>query len=97
MPHNDILNDKRIKEVFREYVKSNEDELELKNVHIQLEKEPDYMFVVKWDRKDVLTDQLQAIEQYYQTLKRDTNETFGLLENRDYVYKADKEEYGDVR
>ena len=56
MPHNDILNDKRIKEVFREYVIANAEELRRKKVHIQLEKEPDYIFVVKWDRKEVLTD-----------------------------------------
>lgn len=56
MPHNDILNDRRIKEVFREYVIANAEELRRKKVHIQLEKEPDYMFVVKWDRKEVLTD-----------------------------------------
>ena len=42
------------------------------------------MFVVKWDRKEVLTDQLQAIEEYYQAVKRDRKETFGLLFNQYY-------------
>ena len=35
---------------------ANEKELLEKKVNITLNKEPDYMFVVKWDRKDVLTD-----------------------------------------
>lgn len=56
MPHNDILNDPRIKEVFKNYMAANEKELLEKKVNITLNKEPDYMFVVKWDRKDVLTD-----------------------------------------
>ena len=43
------------------------------------------MFVVNWERKHVLTDQLHAIEEYYQeTVKRDRSETFGLLENLDF-------------
>ena len=66
MPHNDILNDKKIKEVFNEYVIANSDELKSKKIHIQLDKEPDYMFVVTWLRREVLTDQLFAIEEYYQ-------------------------------
>ena len=34
MPHNDILGDPRIKELFREYVVANEDELKKKKIHI---------------------------------------------------------------
>lgn len=39
--------------------------LDEKKVNISIEKEPDYIFVVKEDRKDVLTDQLIAIEEDY--------------------------------
>ena len=42
MPHNDILNDKEIKQVFQAYL---EDNPKFKS-SIVLNKEPDYMFVV---------------------------------------------------
>lgn len=91
MPHNDILNDKKIREVFNEYVIANSDELKEKKIHIQLDKEPDYMFVVNWERKDVLTEQLHAIEVHYQTnIKRDRNEIFGLLENLEFRAEGQK-------
>jgi hypothetical protein len=50
----------------------------LENV-ITLRKEPDYMFVVDKSREDVLTDQLDAINENYEKKKRDNVETFGLL------------------
>ena len=56
MPHNCILNDPCIKEVFNEYISANRQMLDEKKVNISIEKEPDYIFVVKEDRKDVLTD-----------------------------------------
>ena len=65
MPHNCILNDKRIKEVFKEYVSENAKEINAKKVKITLDKEADYMFVVNWKRKEILTDQLDAIEEHY--------------------------------
>ena len=56
------------------------------------------MFVVKWDRKEVLTDQLQAIEEYYQSVKRDRKETFGLLLNQYYEgYRRSNEDNDDPR
>ena len=55
------------------------------------------MFVVKWDRKEVLTDQLQAIEDHYQTVKRDRSDTFGLLDNPNFVYRESDDEYEDGR
>ena len=37
------------------------------------------MFVVNWNRKDVLIDQLQAINDSYDAKKRDKADSFGLL------------------
>ena len=52
MPHNDILNDLGIKQVFAEYLEQRPD---LKD-SVRLEKEPDYMFVVNLKRKEVLIE-----------------------------------------
>ncbi len=52
MPHNDILNDLNIKKVFEEYL---EKKPNLKS-KVNLNPEPDYMFVVNLSRKDVLTE-----------------------------------------
>ena len=75
MPHNDILNDLRIRKVFEEYFEKNP---HLKS-KINLNPEPDYMFVVNLSRKDVLTDQLEAINDNYDAKKRDKEDAFGLL------------------
>ena len=75
MPHNDILNDLRIRKVFEEYFEKNP---HLKG-KINLNPEPDYMFVVNLSRKDVLTDQLEAINDNYDAKKRDKEDAFGLL------------------
>ena len=50
MPHNDILNDLEIKMVFQTYLEQNP---QFKSTII-LKKEPDYMFVVNQQRKEVL-------------------------------------------
>ena len=54
MPHNDILNDERIKKIFAAHLNQYADLI----THIKLEKEPDYVFVVAKDRIEVLTSQL---------------------------------------
>ena len=46
-PHNNILNDNRIKEVFKNFLYLNSDYIN----KIWLQKEPDYMFVVNSSRE----------------------------------------------
>lgn len=49
------------------------------------------MFVVNWKRREVLTEQLFAIEEHYQNnVKRDRKEIFGLLENLEFRVKGQK-------
>ena len=49
------------------------------------------MFVVNWKRREVLTEQLFAIEEHYQNnVKRDRKEIFGLLENLEFRSKGQK-------
>ena len=61
-------------------------------------KEPDYMFVVKRSRKDVLTDQLDAINDKYAEKRLDPKDPeYGLLDGErkylDYkIYKKSGEE-----
>lgn len=57
--------------------------------YVVMEKEPDYMFIVNKERQDVLVDQLQAINDNYQsthgsykTSGQDSMDTFGLLKFR---------------
>ena len=61
MPHNDILNDKKIKACFEAHLLMHKNLVD----KIQLRKEADYMFVVNLSRKEVLTDQLKAINNRY--------------------------------
>ena len=77
MPHNDILNDKEINKVFKEYIEASAPSEVLQR--IPLEKEPDYVFVVNPKRKDVLTSQLEEINNDYEKSKRDMSTNFGLL------------------
>ena len=82
MPHNDILNDLEIKKVFEQYIERNPQCADV----IKLNKEPDYMFVVNRSRKDVLIDQLEAINARYDAKKRDKGDPFGLLHgNRKFL------------
>ena len=60
-PHNEILNDLKIKNVFEEFLVTNTQY----NDCFHLRKEPDYMFVVNRNRQNVLTDQLEAINLNY--------------------------------
>ena len=53
MPHNDILNALSIKKVVLEYKERYPD---IVDKYIVLEKEPDYIFIVDKERRDVLTD-----------------------------------------
>lgn len=79
MPHNDILNDPEINKVFKDYIEANaSSESEVLRM-IPLEKEPDYVFVVNPKRKDVLTSQLEEINNDYEKSKRDMSTNFGLL------------------
>ena len=78
MPHNDILNDIVINDVFREYLENNRDG-KGDFSQIRLQKEPDYMFVVNLEREQVLIDQLDAINQNYDDKKRNMDDSFGLL------------------
>ena len=90
MPHNDILNDNKIKKAFEEYLEKNP---HLKS-KINLNKEPDYMFVVNLSRKEVLTEQLEAINENYEGKKRDRQDSFGLLNNPPHTRKfLDWKEY----
>lgn len=97
MPHNDILNDERIFDIFKEYLDANPQFKE----QIVLTKEPDYMFVVNRKRKDVLTDQLEEINRRYEAKKRDRQDRFGLLHGKrkfldwkEYRHSGDPENKG---
>lgn len=90
MPHNDILNDEKIKAVFATFLNDNsigerEDNNQLKH-YIKLEKEPDYVFVVAKDRLEVLTQQLEAIEEFYQKQKKDGGDSFGIFPEKCQQY-----------
>ena len=50
MPHNDILNDPAIKNVFENYIKEHQEEFLANKVTIPLNKEPDYIFIVNRSR-----------------------------------------------
>ena len=52
MPHNDIMNDLKVRKIFERYLSAN---VHLKKL-IRLDKEPDYMFVVNKEREEVLVD-----------------------------------------
>jgi len=52
MPHNDIMNDLKVRKVFDRHLRTNE---HLKKL-IRINKEPDYMFVVNKEREEVLID-----------------------------------------
>ena len=62
IPHNSILSDPKMKKAVMESVPN---ELIAKHDAIVMKKEPDYMFVVNTARKDVLLDQLAAIDRAY--------------------------------
>lgn len=78
MPHNSILSDSKLKAAVKESVPA---DIIAENDSIQITKEPDYMFVVNDHRKDVLTDQLEAINNHYCKKRIDPQDPdYGLLD-----------------
>ena len=62
IPHNQILSDKKMYKAVKESVPN---DFMAKHDEIVMNKEADYMFVVNDSRKDVLLDQLKAIDEKY--------------------------------
>ena len=82
IPHNSILSDPKVKKAVSESVPN---DLIAKHDAIVMKKEPDYMFVVNTARKEVLTDQLKAInKKYTDDTKLDPDDPdYGLLDENE--------------
>ena len=81
IPHNQILSDKKMYNAVKESVPN---DFMAKHDEIVMRKEPDYMFVVNDSRKDVLLDQLKAIDEKYalQTKLDPKDPDYGLLDDK---------------
>ena len=80
IPHNSILSDKKMKQAVKESVPN---EVIARHDAIQMKKEPDFMFVVNHTRRDVLLDQLDAINENYteNTILDPKDPDYGLLDD----------------